>query len=147
MLWALRFSANKLVAQWGHHSSLVCNCAMEQQLNFKFCFGLRKSSYRHTQNAYSCLQMCSSISYTSSNGLKDEKKTTVMIRAVTEVCDLVATDHQMTIKWNINYTFSRCFMKILDAGSSTPSLFHTHTHTHTHTQSHILERGAQSCNW
>jgi hypothetical protein len=76
--------------------------------------------------------MCSSISYTSSNGLKDEKKTTVMIRAVTEVCDLVATDHQMTIKWNINYTFSRCFMKILDAGSSTPSLLHTHTHSLTY---------------
>jgi hypothetical protein len=78
----------------------------------------------------------------------------IIIHAVTEVSDLVATDHQMTIKRNINCTFStrqfsRCFKKILNRGSYTHTCprVHTHTHTHTHTQSHILERRAQSCNW
>lgn len=64
----------------------------------------------------------------------------MMIRAVTEVCDLVATDHQMTIKMEHQLHIQQMLHE--DSGYRK-----FYTKCVPHTQSHILESGAQSCNW
>jgi hypothetical protein len=76
----------------------------------------------------------------SSDGLKDEEKTTMMmmmtIRAVTEVSDLVATDHQMTIKMEHQLHILQETVQQMLHEDSEQNQFYTKSVPHTHTVSH-----------
>ena len=144
MLWPLRVSENKLLAQSAHHSSLRYYCAMQQQLNFKFRFRLRHSSYRHRQLFIEMQLNLIHVLQWVKRWREDHDDDPCSYRSLWLGGHRLSNDRK-----NGTPTARSPGDNSADASWRfwTEKVLHQVCSTHTHTQSHILERGAQICNW